>query len=237
MFQAVISADLMGRVYTAVSAEESRYYLNGVKVEPCPLGGALLIATDGHKMLVLRDAVAVVNETAIVRLSPAMLKACRAKAVKRGVYGERFLIVDEQRAAVALTAIPENRGDLLDLARNPNHEVECYQPAGTLIDASYPDWRRVVPNGQVQAVAAAFNSEYVSAVSKALCTCRAPVATLQGRGGSIGDAANAPHAVYGDGTVPGFGVLMPIRSKPLTEHELPYWLNAAPNAVPIKKTA
>ena len=64
-----LDADLFMRVRRAAGAEETRYYLTGVYVEPAPGGGALMVATDGRAMLVARDPQGVVPAPAIVRLT------------------------------------------------------------------------------------------------------------------------------------------------------------------------
>lgn len=38
-----------------VSKEETRYYLNGVLIEPAPQGGVFLVATDGHRLVCFHD--------------------------------------------------------------------------------------------------------------------------------------------------------------------------------------
>ena len=64
-----LDADLFMRVRRAVGAEEVRYYLTGVYVEPAPGGGALMVATDGRAMLVARDPHGFAPAPAIVRLT------------------------------------------------------------------------------------------------------------------------------------------------------------------------
>lgn len=64
-----LDADLFMRVRRAVGAEETRYYLTGVYVEPAPGGGALMVATDGRVMLVARDPLGIAPAPAIVRLT------------------------------------------------------------------------------------------------------------------------------------------------------------------------
>ena len=64
-----LDADLFMRVRRAVGAEEVRYYLTGVHVEPAPGGGALMVATEGRAMLVARDPQGFAPAPAIVRLT------------------------------------------------------------------------------------------------------------------------------------------------------------------------
>ncbi|RCK40460.1 hypothetical protein [Thalassospira xiamenensis] len=53
-----VSAKHFYAAWQFVSTEKTRYYLNGVYIEPHKDGGVLLIATDGHSMAVIRDATA-----------------------------------------------------------------------------------------------------------------------------------------------------------------------------------
>ena len=64
-----LDADLFMRVRRAIGAEETRYYLTGVHVEPAPGGVALMVATDGRVMLVARDPHGVAPAPAIVQLT------------------------------------------------------------------------------------------------------------------------------------------------------------------------
>lgn len=64
-----LDADLFMRVRRAVGAEEIRYYLTGVHVEPAPGGGALMVATDGCAMLVAIDQHGVAPAPAIVQMT------------------------------------------------------------------------------------------------------------------------------------------------------------------------
>ena len=60
-----------------VSKEETRYYLNGVFIEPCAKGGATLTATDGHRLISIHDKDAVCDGPAIVSLPKgALTKKC-----------------------------------------------------------------------------------------------------------------------------------------------------------------
>ena len=64
-----LDADLFMRVRRAVDAEETRYYLTGVHVEPAPGGGALMVASDGRVMLAARDPDGFAPAPAIVQLT------------------------------------------------------------------------------------------------------------------------------------------------------------------------
>jgi DNA polymerase III sliding clamp (beta) subunit (PCNA family) len=75
---AVVNADLFRIVYSCVSTEETRYYLNGVHVEPHPVKGAILVATDGHRMLIAHDKDGSCSGPIIVQMPRFALAQCRA---------------------------------------------------------------------------------------------------------------------------------------------------------------
>ena len=64
-----IDASLFMRVRRAVSRESVRYSLNGVLIQPIDAGGAWMVATDGHLMIVARDRSAVVPRPAVIDLT------------------------------------------------------------------------------------------------------------------------------------------------------------------------
>lgn len=118
MFKCNVNAALFARAVLAQSSEETRYWLNGVFIEPAPNGGALLVATNGHILLCLHDHDAIVTGSAIVNLPPALLKACKPT---RQNAGPRLEVADGVASVAGL------------------------QCADVLIDGSYPNYRRVIP--------------------------------------------------------------------------------------------
>lgn len=208
MFECSVNADLFRRALTCASTEATRYYLHGVQIEPCPDGGALLIATDGHVMIVLRDPDAHVTGSAIVH--PTMILKSLSAKLPRGC-ADRFLAVRDDAAVLV-------NGDgpgALDNLTAPSGAVEAFQPAGAIIDGSFPSWRRAVPGAGGAAPAAfedTFNADLALRLAKALCDGKAPVLRIQGFG------QGQPGLVRGCGSIQGFGVLMPFRDpeEPLT---------------------
>ena len=61
---------LSASFYTAASLvaakDDVRFYLKGVRIEPAPQGGALIVASDGHRILVAHDSMAEDVETCIL---------------------------------------------------------------------------------------------------------------------------------------------------------------------------
>ncbi len=181
-FKARLSADLFRRAQSCVSTEETRYYLNGVAVEACAGGGAVLVSTDGHRMICLRDAEAEVSGpdviVAIDKATLAVLKHRLAAFVV--ITGDRLQIEDKD-------------GGVLHI-----------QAQGCLIDGTFPDWRRAVPNLTTDRVIGTFNAALLAPLAAALCDGKMPAA-----GCYAADVAN-PILVIGT-LSDAFGVLMPIR--------------------------
>jgi len=211
MFECIVNADLFRRALTCASTEATRYYLHGVQIEPCPDGGALLIATDGHVMIVLRDPDAHVQGSAIVH--PTMILKSLTAKMPRG-YSHRFLAARDG-AAVLVNGLAADGPGALDNLTAPTGAVESFQPAGALIDGSFPPWRRVIPGAGGETPVAfedTFNADLALRLAKALCDGKTPMLRVQGYGkGHAG-------LVRGCGSIQGFGVLMPCRDSegPLT---------------------
>lgn len=54
-----------------------RYYLCAIHIEPHPDGGAILVATDGHKMMIVRDATAICKEKFTFKFNRLALASCK----------------------------------------------------------------------------------------------------------------------------------------------------------------
>ena len=72
-----VNANLFRLAQMTVSTEETRYYLNGIFIQPHAVQGVLLVSTDGHRMTVIHDETGHADQSAIVRLSPEALKLCK----------------------------------------------------------------------------------------------------------------------------------------------------------------
>jgi hypothetical protein len=107
-----VSANYFKAASLCVSKEETRYYLNGVFVEPCAAGGVTLTATDGHRLISIYDQSGTCTESAIVGLPKgALLKA---------LPGGEVIVSDD------------------GIFR---HDTFISMKS-VVIDGSYPDWRR-----------------------------------------------------------------------------------------------
>lgn len=228
-----INANLFRAASVCVSAEEPRYYLNGVLVEPHPVAGILLVATDGHRMAVIHDETGHCDAPAIVRLGKAALKECKPAA--RGEL-RREIIVDPDalgadgfagRADILAYQLAhgEMDGDKPEEGRPVSLQVGC------VIDGTFPDWRMVLPRmDSEQRIADCFNGSYVADMAKLgdiLAETANPGMRRSGQPVTIHSAeTGAPALVRWPGIDTAFAVLMPLRGD--NPGTLPAFVNARP---------
>jgi hypothetical protein len=212
-----VNAELFRLAFECVSTEETRYYLNGVYVEPRAEGGAYLVATDGHRLIVILDEHGSASEAAIVKLSPATLKLC--KPAKPDLT-RRLEVAGQEAKIIAISAPPSTLEEPVGIQ------------AGVLIDGTFPDWRRVIPPDEpVKAKAEAkatsgllpaFNPEYFTSMS------RIGAGLAKAAGGIVATikivprGASDPALVLWPSFPLAFGLLMPIRHS--MPDALPTWL-------------
>lgn len=195
-----VTAHLFHAAYLCVSAEETRYYLNGVYVQPCDQGGVLVVATDGHRMVVIHDEAGRADKAAIIRLDKEMLRECVAS---RRSELTRTLSVDVESATATLyvevSGSPEPVRNLLRQQRD------------VIFNATYPDWLCVVPRGPFKGEGfPAFNATFLADMGKI-------GATIKGKKGTlpltiIHDKKDGPALIRWNGIPNAFAVLMPIRA-------------------------
>jgi hypothetical protein len=187
-----------------ISSEPARVYLGGARIEACPEGGALAVATDGHRLGVSRDADGLVIEPVTVRL-PKLLKAERALlpqwlvGVLTGPSEGYIAVVDGSRA-----------NDREDDAEHAIERVEeCALRIGhTVISTDFVEWRRIIPEIKPDAITRTFNRDYLRSFGEHI--------TLSG------SDELEPHIVQTSDR-DFFGVLMPMRAQ---RRPFPEWLNA-----------
>lgn len=129
-----VSANLFRIAYLAVSKEETRYYLNGVFIEPHHERGATLTATDGHVLVSIYDAEAVCDTPVIVKLSKEALAACKPD---KSLVTQRYVTID----VAAKSACVES--GTFNGTRYERVNPIAFSP-DALIDGSFPAWRTVV---------------------------------------------------------------------------------------------
>ena len=138
-----------------VSTEATRYYLNGICVEPHKAGGIIVTATDGHALLSIHTPDGETSEKqAIIHLS----KAARAALKPNRNDGNltRYLAIDGDTARIVLSTTP---GSPFNEADPEYRVIGMYPLSGDdicIIDGTFPDWRRVVPTASKKAEPAHF---------------------------------------------------------------------------------
>jgi hypothetical protein len=186
-----VNAKLFEIAHRFASKGDSRYYLEGVHIEAAPEGGAFLVATDGHRMMVVHDSEASAPERPLIMQASALaLKACKAKESARIIIGNGGgeIVTDEGQSLAS--GIAE-------------------------IDGTFVDWRRVVPVALPEdGPSAPFRPSYVSDFAKAAID----LGKLNGwRTGMVSMRQEGPRdvAVILFGDAPAFGLLMPTRAADL----------------------
>lgn len=146
--QIQVAASLFRAASEFQSKEEVRYYINGVYVQPHPDGGAVMVGTDGHRMLVAHDKEGVCTKPAIVQLEAAAYQPLgKDPELKLCVGADGIATCGHYRSV-----------------------------KNTFIDGTFPDWARVVKpvvelakkrfHGKPQFEPASFNAKYISGIRK-----------------------------------------------------------------------
>ena len=191
-----VNANLFARVAVAQSPDPCRYYLQGVCIQPHPRGeGVSLTATDGNCLLTAHDP----------KADPATLPA-GGIIVNLGKDG--------------LKAARKGQTVTIDPATGDASVDNAWRSASTtIVDGAFPDWRRVLPSGDLIATGAAFDAKLLSRLGDALTDWRKSAHGLALRGADD----TGPHVVTCDSPDAAiFAVCMPIRVTPATT--LPAWL-------------
>lgn len=234
MKHAIVNASLFRAVTYAQSDEQTRYYLQGVFLEPHPhKSGVLMTATDGHRLVNVYDAQGECSEPGIVALPPALLKECKAKARD----GARYVAIADGVASILSANREVNASENhVDVAADARTTRLAVAPGDCMIDGTFPDWRRVVPRNinACSAKGVAFNPELLgrfAAISAAIVNAVDPTSRTPYRAMTVSAAdegspalvrwANTPHA---------FGVIMPMRGDNSLALVLPDYMTSTPQA-------
>lgn len=134
-----ISAVAVKLVYPFIAHQDVRYYLNGINVRPLEDGSAMIVATDGHRYIVVRDPSGYCERELIVCISKDALKhAASAKHTLDVMSDGRALISGEAAQPLFI------------------------QPGNALIDATFPRIERVASViGYKEGITGAVNPRYL----------------------------------------------------------------------------
>ena len=145
-FSVILPADILRAVAIACSAEETRYYLQGVSVEPDG-ATAHLVATDGHRLMVARVEAIIPGEKFIIPADAIAraLKGHKAPGIELARRGDAWQLGDTLFRPIDGTFPAWNRvmPDLTakgELAQFDSGYLESFRKAAALIGgrASHP---------------------------------------------------------------------------------------------------
>lgn len=123
-----------------------RYYLNGVFIEPHPEKGVIIVATDGHRLGLIHDPSGFTDRPIIVgNISKALASACAAK-------GSRKAGNEPTTLYICANAPYGDGGAIVQSGNTCTGDVDPFSAFTThmskieIIDAKYPDYRRILPS-------------------------------------------------------------------------------------------
>lgn len=213
-----VNARLFAAAAICISTDETRYYLTGVRIEPHPEKGALLVATDGHRLIVIHDVEGECSKAAIVSLPKEMAAAC-----VEWIVSESY---DEWDNPASSKSLGDDR--ILRVDDDGRAEIERHFRALTdcRVDGDYPDWRKVLPvPAEGPRGAPMLKGQYLDdfgKISKLLTQGNTGVRIVGG------NTHNDPALIrFSDQFA--FGVLMPLKSE-AAELSLPPFMNEKPKA-------
>jgi len=212
--RAIIESEYAPLIDLFKSDEESRYYLNGFCIEPHPVVGVCLVATNGHILGAFHHEGGFAAEPVIVRLNPAMLQACKRNP--NDLYGNRYLVIDGNDARLIKAH---------DLEHAHEGGVEMLMTQGNVVvDGTFPEWRKVIPHDYSRSTLTPaldanllkpFQIVSAAAGRKAGGTNIAPI--------SIKSACLAGACLVTTSRRDFFGVVMPLREVTLETATTPEW--------------
>jgi len=201
-------------VSIAAGTEETRYYLNGVNLEHSD-AGLVMVATDGHRAIVLRQdwQELAPKETPFPSVIVPLAFINKIKLHKLNDVAEMTL---GDNGAISIKYVGETMGT-------------------NAIAGTFPTWRHIVPTAKVPGAIGHYNCAYVSDFHKAGKLldkgARCPVI--------LHDGGNPALVTFYFGEGQGFetfGILMPIRTPDDYVKPAPAWVSDS-HAAPVEKVA
>jgi DNA polymerase III sliding clamp (beta) subunit (PCNA family) len=121
-----------------MAQQDIRYYLNGINIRPLEDGTAMIVATDGHRYIVIRDQHGYAEREIIVSVKKDGLKSCNAKSTFDVMSNGSAMVNDEVGQA------------------------QFIQPGNSLIEADFPRIENVASAiGYTEGISGAINPAYL----------------------------------------------------------------------------
>ena len=90
-----INAMVIKIAFPFMAQNDIRYYLNGINVRPLEDDTVMIVATDGHRYIVIRDQHGYAEQEVIVSIKKDALKTCNAKSTLDVMSNGSAIINDE----------------------------------------------------------------------------------------------------------------------------------------------
>ncbi|QLI49422.1 DNA polymerase III beta subunit [Pseudomonas phage vB_PaeM_USP_18] len=143
--------------------KDVRYYLNGVRIEPHPQQGAILVATNGHRLAVIHDPDGWCKEPIIVGDIPrALVAACKVKGSFLKLTEPKQLWISKGGAVLMGLGDTEPPTDPFNAGALHINKI-------AIVDGKFPDWRRVMPTERADSLVRfpAVNPKYLAEIHTA----------------------------------------------------------------------
>lgn len=192
-----VDANLYRAAVICASVEPVRDYICCVRLEPHPDGGVVMIATDGHRMMVIRDHSGQCRKPFSFLLPPAGLLACKPSG-KLKADPVRIVVQSDGSARVG---------------------SEYVSDKNVLVQGDYPDWRKVIPVQKWKNEPTSFNAHYLSGFAK--------IGDILNPSGHrsiriLTSEKDGPALILFPSFADAFGILMPMRAD--VGEGLPRWM-------------
>ena len=182
---AKFDADLYHIAYAFTGREETRFYLSGVLIEPHPEQGVLLVATDGHRLIVIHDEDGFAKEKIIVRMDKSPLSLCKKRSTE---------VVNREVEVFA---------DGMAFVLREYKHIGVQDDA--IIDGTFPNWRGVLPTGITEKpTLTALNGHFLGEFSAAAKRLTGSECLF------FAASKGKPFLINFAGETQAFGVMMPI---------------------------
>lgn len=202
---ASINLRILSALSVCASAEETRYYLKGVKVEITPRHTTYVV-TDGRRMVAHREDLAEGAEDNVT-LGDFIIPPAQCKAFKLGKHEDGAAVLSGDKSRLTI----EHSGAAVSFAP---------------VDGCFPDWRRVIPSVGANSEIAQFNPKYLADFQK--------IGIMLNYGEKVWIAHNGdnPAFVSWNGNVATLAVIMPIRLGRDVNFR-PAWLDETPTGAAV----
>jgi len=134
-----INAMVLKIVFPFMAQEDIRYYLNGVNIRPLDDGAVMIVATDGHRYVVVHDQHGYAEDEIIVSVKKDALKSCNTKSTFDVMSNGSALVNDE------------------------TGQEQFIQPGNSLIEGKFPRIENIASAiGYREGISGAINPAYLA---------------------------------------------------------------------------